>query len=300
MDKKEVWELIRQVMQRLTRHYGDVLVNAVTSLGLEPSEFFLVILPAHLFGPDPISAARLRKKIPYNSAFYYNEPLLSAKKAGFLDEAMEGGYTLNQRGHEAFRTIINAAYRQMERLSPLSEAALDQLKLLLAKLVQASILSSEPISKWSILHSRRLDPGRNTAPMITIDQYLSDLSSFRDDAHLASWSSHAVDAHTWDILGILWGDKASSTAEIIDLVKKRRWTEAETRKAISVLVGKGWVVNEEILMLTEKGSQVRNNAEELTDKLFFSPWSVLQDNEYKQLCELLKQLHENLAEQKIN
>ncbi len=300
MDKKEVWELVRQSMQRFMMHYGDVIVNTVKSLGLESSEFFLVILPAHLFEPDPISAARLRKRIPYNSPAYYEEPLLAAKSAGFLNEAPEGGYTLNQRGHAAFRKTIDAASQQMEQLSPLSTVALDQLKLFLAKLVQASILSSEPISKWSILHSRRLDPGQDAAPIITIDQYLSDLSSFRDDAHLASWSSHAIDAHVWDILGILWGDKASSTADIIDLIKKRRWTEGETRKAIRVLVSKGWVTNGEKLMLTDKGRQVRNNAEDLTDKLFFSPWRVLSDNEYQQLCELLTQLHENLTEVKTN
>jgi DNA-binding MarR family transcriptional regulator len=298
MDKREDWELARQIMQCFMAHYVDPMDSAAISMGLEPSNGFLVIIPAYLFEPDPISANRLRKKNPYNSPTYYEEPLLAVKNAGFLDEAPEGGYILNQRGHEAFRKIMDAAYQQMERLFPLPPMKIDELKLLLSKLVQASILSPEHICKWSILHSRRLDPGRNVAPIITIDQYLSDLSSYRDDAHLTSWLSHSIDAHAWDILGVLWQGMASSTADVIDLIDKRRWTEGETRKAINELIRKGWIINGEQLTLTEEGRQVRDNAEELTNKFFFLPWHVLTDIEYKQLCDLLTQLKENLEKPK--
>jgi len=222
--------------------------------------------------------------------------LLAVKNAGFLDEVQEGGHILNQKGHEAFKKVMDAAYVQMARLSPLPYKQLDELKFLLAKLVQASILSQEHLCKWSILHSRRLDPGRNAAPIIAVDQYLSDLSAYRDDAHLASWSSYSIGAHAWDILGVLWQDIASSTADVIDLVKKRRWSEGESRKAIHDLVKKGWVKNGEIINLTKEGRQIRNNAEALTDKLFFSPWRVLADHEYKKLCEYLNQMNKNLAE----
>ena len=293
MDKREVWELSRQIMRHFMAYYGDVIDSAAISMGLEPLDGFLVIIPAYLFEPDPISASRLRKKIPYNSPAYYEEPLVVVKNAGFLEEVQEGGYILNHRGHEAFRRIINSAYQKMEQLSPLSPMKLDKLKLLLAKLVQASILSPEQICKWGILHSRRLDPGRDVSPVIAIDQYLSDLSSYRDDAHLASWSSNSISAHAWDILGILWEGTASSTATLIELVKKRRWTEGETYIAIDELVKKGWITKGENLKITDEGRQVRDNSEELTDKFFFSPWQVLTDLEYKQMCELLTQLNEN-------
>jgi hypothetical protein len=296
MNKIAVWQAARQVMQRVMAHYGDAMEKAAMSIGLEPSDCFLVIIPAYLFDPDSISAARFRKRIPYNSPKYYQAPLLAVKNAGFLDEVQEGGYILNQKGHEAFRKVMDAAYVQMARLSPLPYKQLDELKFLLAKLVQASILSQEHLCKWSILHSRRLDSGRNVASIIAVDQYLSDLSAYRDDAHLASWSSHSIGAHAWDILGVLWQDMALSTTDLIDAIKKRRWTERETRKAISDLVRKGWVKNGEILNLTYEGRQLRNNAEELTDKLFFSPWSVLSDNEYKKLSEYLIQMNKNLAE----
>jgi DNA-binding MarR family transcriptional regulator len=113
--------------------------------------------------------------------------------------------------------------------------------------------------------------------------------------HLAAWSSYSVSAHAWDILGIIWQGRAASTPDVINLVKKRCWTESETLEAINELVGKGWITNTEQLSLTEEGQQVRENAEELTDKFFFSPWRVLTDVEYKQLCELLTQLNETLA-----
>ena len=269
--------------------------SAALSMGLQPSDGFLVIIPAYLFEPDPISAARLRKRIPYNSPVYYEEHLAAVKDAGFLEEVPEGGYILNQRGHEVFRKIMNAAYQQMEQLSPLLPIKLDELRCLLAKLVQASILSPEPICKWGILHSRRLDPGRGSSPIIAIDQYLSDLSSYRDDVHLAAWSAYSIGAHAWDILGIVWQGTASSFANIIELVRKRRWTESETQTAIDELVEKGWITNGEKLNITDRGQQVREDAEELTDKLFFSPWDTLTDMEYNHMCEWLAQLNGNFG-----
>lgn len=296
MNKREVWEIIRHVMQGFATHYGDVIVDAASSFGLEPSGFFLVILPAYLFEPDPISAARLRKRIPYNSPNYYQEPLMAVKNAGFLEKAPEGGYFLNERGHQALKKVMGAAYQKMDQLAPLSLRALDDLKLLLAKLIQSAILSPDIPSKWSILHSRRLDPGRNVSSIITIDQYLSDISSYRDDAHLASWSSYAISAHAWNILGALWQDQVSSGADVRELLKNRRWTEFETQEAINELVQKGWVSSGEKLTITDKGQQVRDHAEELTNKYFFSPWSVLTDVEYGLLCQLLTQLNENLVD----
>jgi len=295
MNKIETWNLARQVMQRIMGHYWDAMEKAGKSTGLEPSGCFLVIIPAYLFDPDPISAARLRKKIPYNSPAYYEEPLLLVKNAGFIDEAQEGGYILNQRGHEAFRKIMGTVYVQMERFSPLQLVKMEALKLLLAKLVQASILSPGKPGKWSILHSRRLDPGRNAAPTIAIDQYLSDLAAFRDDAHLASWSSRSISAHAWDILGLLWQDMAESTAEVVELVKKRRWTENKTLEAVNELVRKGWITDKGKLTITEGGRIIREDSETLTNEFFFLPWDVLPEIEYKKLGELLTAMYENLA-----
>jgi len=300
MDRAEVWEVARQIIRGFMAQYGDAMDEAATSMGLDPSVGFVVIIPAYLFEPDPISAARLRKKVPYNSPAYYDKPLLTVKDEGFLDEVPEGGYILNQTGHEAFKKIMDAAYQQMESLSLLPSTQMDELTLLLAKLVQASILFPEPVSKWGILHSRRLDPGRSVVSAIKIDQYLADLSCYRDDAHLASWSSYSMNAHAWDILGIVWEGRASSIANVMDLAKKRCWTKSETHKAIDELVERGWIImREEKLILTEEGRRVRDDAEALTDRLFFSPWDVLTDNEYKRLCELLTGLNECLVKSKI-
>lgn len=296
MDRREAWEVARQIIGLFMAQYGSAMDNVAISIGLEPSQCFVVIIPAHLFEPDPISIARLRKKVPYNSPIYYEEPLRAVKEAGFLDEVPEGGYVLNQKGHEAFRSIMCAAYQQMEKLSPLPPAKLETLKFFLARLVQASILSSEPTHKWSILHSRRLDPGRNASPIILIDQYLADLSAYRDDSHLASWSSYAVSAHAWDVLGLLWQGKATSIGDVIEPIKPRRWTESETRQAVQELVLKGWVSKGEKLGLTRAGREARENSERLTDRFFFSPWSILREVELEQFCELLTQLRKNLTE----
>lgn len=298
MNKREAWNLAHQVTQGFMSVYENIMDEAAISMGLQSGDCFLVIIPAHLFEPDPISVARLRIRVPYNSPIYYEGPLQVAKSAGFLDEVPEGGYILNRRGREALGKVMDAAYQQLGQLSLLSSAKIDELKLLLAKLVQASLLSPAHVCKWGILHSRRLDPGRNVAPVITIDQYLSDLASYRDDSHLAAWSVYSIDAHAWDILGVLWLGRASSTAEILNVLSKRCWSENETRHAITTLVREGWVNNGEKLTITEKGRQARERAEALTDEFFFSPWRVLTEAEYNRFCELMTQLNESLARYK--
>ena len=203
--------------------YTEDMQGTAKLLGLEPPSWYSII-PAYTFEPDPISVPRIRVRIPYNSPAYYDESLLSLLELDCLYEVLDGGYLLNERGREAFDSIVQSAYKRMSELLPMSQDPMEELQHLLYRLVQASLLSDEPTCKWSIIYSRRLDPGGDASAIIKVDQYLSDLASYRDDAHLASWRSHIIGGHAWDILGVIWSGEASSMGEIIERLKSRRWT----------------------------------------------------------------------------
>ena len=293
MEKNEIWQIARQSMRVLMAQYTEDMEGAARSLGLEPPSWYPII-PAYTFEPDPISVPRLRIRIPYNSPAYYEEPLLSLFELGYLDEVLDGAYLLNERGHEAFERIIQSAYKRMNEITHLPLESIEELQHLLYRLVQASLLSDEPLCKWSIIYSRRLDPGRDASAVIKVDQYLSDLSSYRDDSHLASWRFHKISGHAWDILGVIWSREASSMGEIVERLKSRRWTETESANAIEELEKRGWIIAGEEMHLTEQGNEIREKSEELTDQYFFSPWGILSDEELSRLGYLLNELTDKI------
>ncbi|MBI9051087.1 MAG: hypothetical protein JEZ00_16820 [Anaerolineaceae bacterium] len=294
MDAKEIFPLFHQVLMNLAECYTNTVEEEVAASGINARDFYIGILAAKCFDPDPISAERLRKRIPYNAAAYYEATLGKLLEAEFLEAAPEGGYLLNQQGIIIFRRTVSIVYRQMEACTSFSTTVMEDIKHLLAKLVQASLLSDDPPCKWSILHSRRLDPGHNVAAIVKIDQYLSDLTAYRDDAHLASWQQYGVSGHAWDILGIVWQGKAATIAELLPINEKRQWSEVETMAAIAELVKQSWLEKGAGLSLTQKGRSIREEAESLTDQYFFAPWSILSDQEMNRLGELLTTLAETL------
>jgi hypothetical protein len=74
----------------------------------------------------------------------------------------------------------------------LPESDLKRLASLLGRLVEANLTTPESPGKWCLRIARNFDPGVEAPVMARLDQYLSDLSAYRDDAHLASWRSYGV------------------------------------------------------------------------------------------------------------
>lgn len=286
MEKNKIWELMRSFSHHLMSQYETPTETAAASVGLNPAECFSVILPAHMFEPDPISAERLRKRSPYNSPSYYQKPLSSVYESGYLDLAPEGGYRINAKGQHAFVEVMKAAYQTLEEINLFPPDKCKELKTVLGKLVQACIISADQPNKWSILHSRRLDPGYEVSPLITVDQYISDLAAYRDDAHTAAWSGYNLSPLAWDILNLLWRGLASTIEEIKIKTNKRGWTDQETDEAVEELNSKGWIDG---LALSREGKNIREKAERLTDQYFFSPWENLSSGEFAQLSQILDQ-----------
>ena len=294
MSKEALWGILRMAIRALGAHYIEDMDLAAKSLDLDPRVGHLII-PAFMFQPDPISVERLRVRMPYNAPGYYGKGLLALKEADYFSEVRAGEYLLTDRGDDAFKKIVAAAYGKMDALNAHVHDIAGNLRSLLLRLVQASMVSTDPVSKWSIIYSRRLDMNPDASHLVKVDQYLSDLGAYRDDAHLASWRHHEVSAHAWEILSVIWEDKAQDFDGVVEALKMRRWLENETKKAVDVLVQKGWIVEKEGLHLTDQGREIRDVAEALTDQYFFSPWEVLSGTERNHLEKLLKQLVETLT-----
>jgi hypothetical protein len=117
---------------------------------------------------------------------------------------------------------MEAAYAGMQAAPILSQDEMQVVANTLGRLVRVCMIHGEPISKWSLIYSRRLDGSPEEAWAAKIDQYLSDLAAYRDDAHLASWLPHHVSGHAWDVLTQLWREGSMSFEAITDRIARRR------------------------------------------------------------------------------
>lgn len=294
INKKQIWESAEKALRAFSAHYQDRMDVAAKEFGLDPPTWY-PLTAAYTFKPDPISVERLRIRSPYSSPRYFDEPLMGLLKGNFIGQSPLGGYSLTHLGEEAVQSISNAAYEGMAAIPLLSVDDMRNLAHSLGRLSQACIIHGGPISRWSIIYIRRLDGSPPDTHAAKIDQYLSDIYAFRDDAHLAAWQQHDVGGHAWDVLTVVWREGFSTLEQVTNRLARRRWTRSETEAAVAELRGLGWLAQEGELAVTETGARVREEAEELTDQYFYSPWEQLSDSDMQTLADLLPTLNDRLT-----
>lgn len=291
MQQPGLWPVAFEALHALGRHYGPEMERVAGERNLP--EWYGWLLPALTFEPEPISVARLRLRSPYTAPRRYEERLARAAEQGYLSPVAgaEGEYRLTTAGREAAYALIKAAYAKMAELQPLPIADLERLAGLLFRLVQSCLVAAGPPGKWCLRHSRRVDPGIEAPVVIRIDQYLSDLAAYRDDAHLAAWQPLAIEGHAWEAFTYLWRGEAATLEELCQKLERRGYSLEEYREALEDLVLRGWLVREgDRYELTALGREVRQQAEETTDRYFYAPWVCLSSQEREELSNLLVRL----------
>lgn len=287
MKSAALWSTALETLQALGNHYGPVMDEAAAGLGLSEWGWLLTALA---FEPDPLSASRLRVRVPYTSARVYDEQLTKAAKQGFLSPIQETGneYRLTESGRQAAELVLGTGYAKMKTLQPISSGELGRLAILLDRLVMSCLTAPVPSGKWCIIYSHRIDPGKDAPVIARIDQYLTDLAAYRDDAHLAAWRSHNTDGHIWETFSCLWRGEATTLNGIYQKLQRRGYSQDEYRQALEDLVKRGWVWEEAgEYCVTIPGREVRQAAEEATDEYFYAPWACLNQGETEELRTLL-------------
>lgn len=295
MNPVGLWATALEALQALGKHYGPEMDRTATELNLP--EWYGWLLPALVFDPEPISATRLRVRSPYTSARLFDERLANAARQGFLTSVaeMESEYRLTDLGRRAAERVVGAAYEKMAMLQPMPSTELERLAELLLRLVKSCLIAPEPPGKWCISHSRRTDPGTNASIVVRVDQYLSDLSAYRDDAHLAAWQPYHIEGHAWEAFTFLWRGEATTLDGLCQKLERRGYSQDEYEQAIGDLVKRGWVVERAgEYQVTTLGKEIRQTAEETTDRYFYAPWSCLSLEETEDLQTLLICLRDGL------
>ena len=215
---------------------------------------------------------------------------------GLLAPAGQGEFHLTNAGHAAVRKLIDTAYAAMTPLHPLPDAELERLLDLLRRVVEASLAAPEPPGKWCLRIARHYDPAGQAGMMPQLDQYLSDLVSYRDDAHLATWKPLGVTGQEWETLTHLWHGDIVTLDDLCARHCARRGYSCESyAAALQALIARGWCVEQDgAYRITEQGRRLRDDAEATTDRYFFAPWESLALAELEDLGRLLTQTRDAL------
>jgi hypothetical protein len=296
MENLDVWPLLWGALDALTSHYGPAIDSAAAELGIPVGQWYGWLMAARIFEPEPVSAERLHVRSAYTAPAQLEASLAKGAGLGLLEPKGQGDYCLTAAGHAAVERLIRTARAAMAGLRPLAGDDLLRLASLLRRVVDASLDAPEPPGKWCLRIARHYDPGVDAPVMERLDQYLSDLSAYRDDSHLASWRPTGVSGQAWDVLTLIWRGVADDLDQICTRKVHRGFTREEYAVALEDLIERGWIVHDsDRYCLTELGESVRSQAEVATYRYFYAPWACLSEEELADVRQLLERFRDALS-----
>jgi hypothetical protein len=269
--KPEMFKLIQDNMQALGPHYNDVTTAIFEEHSMQGQDWFYTLM-AWSLDPEPFSADMMQTLYPYGSLDLQRQRLADAAEHGFLQAIGLHRYVPTDKGRAAMQGFFSAAQKALADVSPPDGVETARLADRLGRVIAAIAEADEPKLKIVFQTSRKTDPGPKAAPLTRIDQYLTDLYRFRDDAHLAAWQGHQISGPAWEALGYLWEDKA---ADLPEQIERRGFGPEKLAEVQAELVDRGWIAAEgDGYALTDTGRKVRDAAEKETNRLFFAPWNA--------------------------
>jgi hypothetical protein len=295
MDTTEMWPHALETLMALGAHYVPAMEKAADDAGAVRGVWGLLIT-ALTFEPETITNAKLQKRNPYQN---YTRLLADAAGQGFFQVESPGVYLLTDLGRAVGTEIILAAYARMQTFEPLRVEQMQYLSVLLRKLVIASHTSPAPPDKWCVTHARRLDPGQNAPLIIQVDQHLSDLAAYRDDAHLAAWRELDFDGPTWETFTLFWQGEVEDFDSLVERLSYRRFPKENYKTALQNLEARDLIVRDtNKYKITNAGIKLRQKVEKKTDNYFYAPWDCLDVEELEALEILLGKLAEEMGKKR--
>ncbi len=293
LDKQQLRTLVQETMQALTPFYQAQMRQAIQDAELPDNWFGLNL--ARGSAPAPFSVDRYHALFPYTARKQFADDLDRLAELELLERVGEGAYRITDVGREAVEAVFEAAHLGMGAVEPLPADDMDRLNGLLQRVVTAALRADEPAEKWALIYSRWPDPGEDAPATVRVDQYLTDLMRYRDDAHIAAWKPYDVSGPAWEAFTLVWRGEASTAEELAEALPYRGYTADEYDLALQALADRGWVERTaDGAGVTETGDQLRQEAEEATDRYYFAPWDCLSAAEVDQLQVLLTRLKEAL------
>jgi hypothetical protein len=296
MKIKSILSALEESSEILFDNYGYPAADkAAEELSL-PSGYYTWVTAIWLFDANPFSIAQFMRYFPYGLAQVNDERLTSAVQQGYLASDGQGVYQATESGKTAALRLIQTGHDVMAALTPMPKESLRTLGNLLARISDAAFHSPEPPAHVLIKAKRDLYQRAGTfATLEGVITYCLLLEGHRDDCYFATWSTHGVEGHTWEVLDVLSQNDALTFDDLHSKLSRRGVTEEVHAGGMRELIRRGWAEERAgVVNATEAGRQVRAEVETETERLFFAPWSCLNEAELEELSNLTEQLRDGL------
>jgi len=300
MSLKHLYPAIEAASRATAVFYDPVFISYGQQYGISlPSLYLLVAIPA--FAPKAVSVEMLNIRSPYTASEHYHALLQELTLADMLSEEPQGQYRINPQGLNALKETLAGVYQVLGEIRSFPLIKQMDLASRLKVLSDTCLNAPDPPGTWCIRHVRRLDPGSRVPMFARIDQFLSELQAFRDDAHLAAWRGIESNGHAWEILSYLWVRREETSEVIFEVLKKRGHPHEHSEHAVELLLRRGWITREEdLLRITTFGTEIRQTAENTTERYFLAPFSKISAVEMEGTTTLLEELSRELLSQEVN
>jgi hypothetical protein len=293
MEGHALWKLMRESLSGIENCYLLAVDPLVSESGMGNREWGL-LLAASTFEPDPTTPGHLMVRGPYTAAEQYSRLLSNAADRGYFDELADGQFRLTSLGRESVENYVELARKAMAESDPLTPETSLRLALALNRLVRQCLETPPPPNVWSIRLSFKLMPSMDPA-LPYIEQAISCLVAYRDDAHLASWRNSGLPATALETLTILWRKQAKTLDDLVERLEHRGHPRMVYADALAELRDRNFVTGvRSDIRITPEGVEFRNGIEETTDRLFFTPWLCLNQSEMEEMAGILAQIKDDL------
>jgi hypothetical protein len=252
-------------------------------------------------GLEYFSIEDFQKRDPFSNPEQFERLFARLVFKGWIAALPDGRYQVTEKAREGARRIIQAGDAQLASLEPLVDVNLKRLAKYLSQVVTANTEAPEPPQKWAIFKRFHV-ADNNSHRLAQVREYLMDLFAYRDDSHLSASHPHFGRAGiVWSVLSSIWSGDAVTAEQITESLAFRGYEVTDYEVAIQAAVEIGWVEQAEIsgsFRPTQKGRELREQVERLTNEYFYYPWSVLNQEELDEMYGLLFGLRDQLRDHK--
>ncbi len=246
--------------------------------------------------PEALSPQHIIERAPYGNPSIASEEMDAAAGRGWLERAGESQYVLSAEGDELATEFAAQADEIIGGLAPETDVDLEQIVLLLQRVVKKARELPEPDQKPALSMGALFSRDQTSPLMVRLRRTMLDLFAFRDDVHVAAWQPYDVAGHAWEALTFVWHGEAGTAAELAEKLPYRHYDETTYAAALQDLAARGWIAEEDgRWVITQAGSDLRQEAEDATNRYFDAAWTALDEAEVDELRTLLERLAEAMT-----
>jgi len=290
------WPLIYSAVKEIWNITEPHIEDAAIRIDLPLELYFYSELGLEYFSiPD------FQKRDPFSNPEQFEKLFARLVVRGWIAAMPDGRYQVTEKAREGARQIIRAGDAHLANFESMLDVDLEKLALLLKQLVTACADASEPPQKWAILKRFRV-ADKDSSWLPQIRESLMDLFAYRDDSHLSASHPHFGRAGiVWSVLGSVWSGDAVTADQMTETMAFRGYDVDDYEVAIQAAVEIDWVESAEVFGAfrpTQKGREMREQVERLTNEYFYKPWSVIEQDKLDEMYDLLTKLRDQLHDHK--